>query len=282
MILLVKMVDHSSLIMVLPAFIRTIDAYLISGITGPTPASYNKINEDGWTPKPTQAPMQFGSIQERDLFGRQEAGQICGYINAISSESVYCDAGYACRVETDPNYLMCCETNAAGSFIQYFTAAILCEDYNGTYNLNTPTTFEETVSCPYSSPNCATYSIFGISSGDTMTYSNFKCTTGTDLVFSVYPTVNDFNSNIPSSTSSSLSSTYISSTSSPISAPPISNTSSPPISSPSSSDTGAIAGGVVGAVAGIIIVAGAVFFLCRRKRKQRKQSVPEISVNHTK
>lgn len=138
---------------------------------------------------------------------------------------------------------------------------------------------------PAAYPSCATWIYNGKSPGDTVTYSNYQCTDGTELLFNVYPTANDGNSISPVTSPSSLPSTVISfstTSSSTVPPPTISSYSPPPTPTPHSSDVGAIAGGVVGAIGGIALVAGAVFFLARRKRKQREEPVPEISVNPTK
>jgi len=282
---LVKMLCFSSLAAVLFALITSIDAYLIPGMADPTPASHNKVNEDWWTPKPTQAPMHFGSVQKRDLFGRQDRDQVCGYVNAIASESAYCGAGYACTYDTDPNYAMCCATNAAGNFIQNCPGATTCENYIGDYSSATPITSHGVVRCPAAYPSCATWIYNGKTPGDTVTYSNYECTDGTDLLFTVYPTANDGNSISPVTSPSSPPSAVISISTtgnSTYSPPTISSYSPPPTPTPHLSDAGAIAGGVVGAIVGIALVAGAVFFLARRKREQREEPVPEISVNTTK
>jgi hypothetical protein len=46
---------------------------------------------------------------------------------------------------------------------------------------------------------------------------------------------------------------------------------------PHHSNAGAIAGGVVGGVAALALIAGAVYFLTRRKQRQREAPLPEIS-----
>ena len=82
------------------------------------------------------------------------------------------------------------------------------------------------------------------------------------------------NNNVISTTTYSISSSTTTSVStSTTSSPTASSTSSP-----STSHAGAIAGGVVGGLAGLgLVIAGAIFWLHRRKQREMGVTPPEVS-----
>jgi hypothetical protein len=87
--------------------------------SSPTPASFNAVDEHGFTPKPTPAPMleRLGMLAEQHLFGRQESQATCAYINGASQAPFVCYAGAACNFFSSPNYLACCSTDDNGSIL---------------------------------------------------------------------------------------------------------------------------------------------------------------------
>ncbi|KAF2195756.1 hypothetical protein K469DRAFT_545936 [Zopfia rhizophila CBS 207.26] len=76
--------------------------------------SIKKYSADGWTPKPTSAPI-------RELFRRQEDPALCGYLEGDPAQCSYgysthtsmasaisCDAGYSCMYDEDLSWFGCC------------------------------------------------------------------------------------------------------------------------------------------------------------------------------
>jgi hypothetical protein len=96
----------------------------------------------------------------------------------------------------------------------------------------------------------------------------------TVLFTSIFPSSSTAISVPPSTTTYSIpSSTTTSVSTSTTSSPTASSTSSP-----STSHAGAIAGGVVGGLAGLgLVIAGAIFWLHRRKQREMRVTTPEVS-----
>lgn len=86
----------------------------------PTATTHSAADLNGWTPKPTQAPLdpRYAGIEQRNLFGRQLQGEICAYIDGNESTPIYCNSGASCGWYTDPNYFVCCATDSSSGYIE--------------------------------------------------------------------------------------------------------------------------------------------------------------------
>ena len=108
-------------LLLLHAFERVQSSAVLQSL--PTTAADNVVDAiHGWTPKPTEGP-RFGprlqlerqgrpGMAARDLFGRQDAIDTCGWYNADADAPQTCSFGSACAYFTSakPHLFSCCPT----------------------------------------------------------------------------------------------------------------------------------------------------------------------------
>lgn len=115
--------------------IATASAFVLSP-PKPTPTTYDVLDGNGWTSKPTKGPSypRFAGMQARDLFGRQDGGApVCGYVEGDIDAPFSCFTGGGCGYYKNPNYFVCCETDSSGSFVSSdgsCASATACVGYN--------------------------------------------------------------------------------------------------------------------------------------------------------
>lgn len=98
----------------------------------PTPALNQAHLINGWTPKPTKAPVtpKRGAIAPRDIFRRQTISETCAYsYTGDGYTSLVCPEGSACAYWYDDAFFACCTLDSAGGFSDVCEPATTCLDY---------------------------------------------------------------------------------------------------------------------------------------------------------
>lgn len=85
------------------------------------------------------SPGRYGSIEENNLFARQNSLATCAYYGSLSGNSqspLVCPTGHGCAWFDTYRYLACCSTTGGGGFAtanEVCTDASACIGYNSKY-----------------------------------------------------------------------------------------------------------------------------------------------------
>ncbi|KAK4164284.1 hypothetical protein QBC43DRAFT_49380 [Cladorrhinum sp. PSN259] len=237
---------------------------------------------NGWSPKPTEAPLveddesdSWDLLRRRsDQFvkmKRQSANtwtnqKTCGWFSRSLAEPFVCTASETCTTNTDR--VVACETG--GQTTGFFT---MCFDYDA-YTKGACSGMGPKTGCCWTSSigACITY----IWAGPTAR-SMYRCHTSPTIVTMLDVPRSALEATI-STSSSSMIITSTSSTSSSSSGTSSSSsstntgTNSPDPDNKKKSNAGAIAGGVVGGLAGAAVLAGSIIFILIKRRGPKPSS----------
>jgi len=227
----------------------------------------------GWTPAPTDARLAVGLPAEL-RFRRRGNPATCGYASGQANNPQTCiSAGAYCLKNKQSSYFDCCLVDSNGDAYNCHISnpPKSCYDYNRASECVGSCTQTNFV-CSSNFPYCQSNLLFGTTAGDTETYTNLGCGS-VPTVVDIYPeyfSPSNTNPITPVTSVTPVTTTLPFTTSPSISPLPISNSHK--------SNIGAIVGGVVGGVVVLVlIVAGVIVCLVRRKRAQRQSAISEVS-----